>query len=160
MMGFLKTRGKLILIIVLVLVFIALVFFIFYGPLKKQPTTTIKENSTSTTTTKNETEDVVYKEAQEQVFPSKTSNKTGALIVTSVPEGASVIIDAPAAEGPTNYPKIPDNTTPFMFSEIPEGNYIYSAIKDGYDLSEGMIEVKEGETTRLNIYLYLLETVE
>lgn len=123
--------------------------------LKKDQDNTLTQEEKTTTTLK--TNKDVYKEAQTQKFPSATSNKTGSLIVTSVPSGARVIIDAPKAEAPTDYPFIPSNITPFKISNIPEGTFLYFATKDGYDFSEGKFVIKGGETTFVKIVLYPLE---
>jgi hypothetical protein len=152
---------KKILFIIIGFIVLVLLIFIFSVASKKNSPVKPGEFFTPSPTPISNTNPSIpvnIPEGEEQVFPSAKNNKMGTIVVESNPTGADVIIDAPQAEAPSNYPVIPANKTPFKLSQIPEGSYIYSATKDGYDLSEGRIEVKPGQTTNVVIQLIPLET--
>jgi hypothetical protein len=144
-----------------ILLILGLIFvvFILTTVFDKQSPTNNKDlvDKKTTTTIVNSN---LLNESKKQVFPSSNSTNMGSLIVESTPQGASVIIDVSKAEGPSDYPVIPSNTTPFKISTVPEGKYMYSAMKDGYDLAEGIVEIKRNEQTYLNIGLLPLDYTE
>lgn len=103
--------------------------------------------------------------ATPQPFRNPDTTETGTLVVTSSPDGATVLLDAIGIHPEEGDPippgeKWPENTTPFSVRNIPAGTHYLVAIKPGepYDMTEYEYEIRPGETTRVHIILKPLRT--
>lgn len=108
-------------------------------------------------------EEASFPEATPQPFRHQEENATGTLIVTSDPDGATVILDAESHPGPED-PISPDgiwpqNKTPFIVEKMPIGEHVLRAFKlPDYDMDLETFSIKENEVTRVHIELIPLQT--
>ncbi len=100
-----------------------------------------------------------YPEATPQTFQNSKATEKGTLVVNANSKGGIAKIDPlPIGEtqGPkdlSSLPRIPDQTLPFIYKDIPSGQHTLLVSKPGYLAQKVSFTINPGQITRLIISL-------
>lgn len=145
-----------LLLVMLLMVLVTLIFLTATKPTSHAPKIVPPRFEASPPPQEITTTELNYPEAQSQPFLGN-KDAPGVLIITSEPEGITVLIDAPDDEYNPITEVLPHNVTPFKINSFPSGKHNLIASKKGYNFSELDFSTNANKVNRIHLKLTPLE---